>query len=260
MLVNNKMPIPKPKFLNIISPSKNYFNVLTNYNPGNHYILTRTTKYDEDKLPEIAFFGTNEEDIRSYKIGNNYYQWKISKSEFERRYGKIINLYSTEAQQKIKKLDEDKKLIVEKALKLGDKQGFKDKIIRVSEEKKDDIEAFKIIKGLFPEFIGSFTPGKDRNPIKNTLELSHNEIVLWDKIDEINTLGKLIKQNNLNSFSSVKSSSNKSSSSMKSSSNNSSRTQKRKRNNSSRTQKRKRNNSSSAVKSSRTKKKNTSKN
>ena len=213
------MPRPVPVFSSSIKePSKDYFNVPTYYNSKKYYILTRTTKYDGGNLPEIGFFGTNKDDIRSYMVGNNYYQWKIHKAIFETKYGKIINLYSTKAQDKIKKLDEHKKLIVEKALKLGDNEGFKDKIIRISEKKTDDIEAFKIIKELFPEYIGSFTPGKDRNPLKDPLELSHNEIVLWDKIGEINTQGKLIKQNNLNSFSSINSSSNKSSSSKSSSS------------------------------------------
>jgi len=180
------MPRPVPVFSNK-GPSEDYFNVPTDYNPGNDYILTRTTKYDNNNLPEIAFFGTNKEDIRSYMDGNNYYEWIISKG-----YGKIINLYSPEAQDKIKNLSEANMNIVKKALKLGDKEGFKDKYIRISEDKSDDIKAFKIIQTLFPEYIGSFTPGKDGNPLKDTLELSHNEIVLWNKIDEINNLGQLI--------------------------------------------------------------------
>lgn len=182
------MPRPVPVFpSNNKGPIKDYFNVSKDYNPGNDYILTRTTKYDNVNLPEIAFFGTNKEDIRSYINGNIYYQWRISKE-----FGKIINLYSKEAQDKIKKLSEANMNIVKKALKLGDKEGFEDKYIRISKDKSHDIEAFKIIKDLFPEYIGSFTPGKDGNPLKDTLELSHNEIVLWNRINEINNLDPII--------------------------------------------------------------------
>lgn len=210
------MPKPKPNFnLNFNKkPRKDYFNVPTNYNPGSDYILTRSTIYEQDKLPEIAFFGSNKEDIRSYMVGNNYYQWKIPKDTLEMKYGNIINLYSKEAQKKINDLKDNNKLKVEKALTLGTNSEFTKKYIRVSEDKKDDIEAFKIIKKLFPGYIGSYTPGKDGNPLKHPDELSHNEIVLWDKIPEINTQGKLIRINQINSFnsfSSLKSSSSSSS-------------------------------------------------
>ena len=215
------MPRPVPVFLNKKGPVKDYFKVPTDYDPGSHYILTRSTKYEQDKLPEIAFFGSNKEDIRSYMVGNNYYQWKISKDTLEMKYGNIINLYSKEAQKKINDLKDNDKLKVEKALTLGTNLEFTKKYIRVSEDKKDDIEAFKIIKELFPDYIGSYTPGKDGNPLKHPDELSHNEIVLWDKIPEINTQGKLIRINQIssfNSFSSLKSSSNSSLKSLSSSS------------------------------------------
>tara|TARA_Y100000389_G_scaffold166285_1_gene170917 strand:- start:561 stop:1310 length:750 start_codon:yes stop_codon:yes gene_type:complete len=217
------MPRPKPVLLiKNKGTVKDYFKVPTDYVPRIHYILTRSTKYEEGKVPEIAFFGINEGDIRSYMIGNNYYQWKIPK-----KYGKIINLYSDKAQQIIGKLDYKEKRIVEKALTLGTNTKFTKKYIRVSEDKKDDIEAFKIIKDLFPGYIGSFTPGKDGNPLKHSDELSHNEIVLWDKIPEINRQGELININQINSFNSFSSLKSLSSSSLKSLSSSSSSRRKR---------------------------------
>jgi len=215
------MPRPVPVFFNKKGPVKDYFKVPTDYDPGSHYILTRSTKYEQDKLPEIAFFGSNKEDIRSYMVSNNYYQWKIPKDTFEIKYGKIINLYSIEAQKKINDLKDNDKLKVEKALTLGTHIEFRKKYIRVSEDKKDDIEVFKIIKELFPGYIGSYTPGKDGNPLKHPDELSHNEIVLWDKIPEINTQGEFITINQINAFNSVSSLKSLSNSSLKSLSNSS---------------------------------------
>lgn len=211
-----------------------YYNVPIKYTPDGNYKLVRSSLYDNNDLPSIGFFGITKDDIGSYVLKNgtmSYYYWDIPIKEFETNYGLIINLYSDYAQSILKSLSAKEDKIVKKALKLGDKDNFTDKYIRVSESKKDDIAAFELLKGKFHGYIGSYSPGKDSNPVKNTLELSHNEIVIWDKdkLNLLNTVGKLKGfVNSINNVPSSYNSGSNSGSNSRSNSSSSSNTRKRK--------------------------------
>ena len=141
--------------------------------------------YSYDKIPDIAFYGTSKDEIKPYikdkmqqegTYSPSYYEFKLNKDDY-----KLLDLSSVEGQDLLKGLFTVNGNVMSKAFRLE-----KDKYIRKSDNKEEDVAAFTLIKGkLDKEYVGTIT--------NKSSGLSHSEVVIFNQeiIGQLNTNAEL---------------------------------------------------------------------